>query len=209
MIMTEKILITGFNAFGGETINPAEKAILRLPEQILGRQIFKQILPTEQVQSLQVLEAAMQRVQPDWVICVGQAGGRFGITPELVAINYDDFRIPDNAGAQPVDQPISPDGQPAYFSTLPIKAIVQKLQENDLPASISTTAGTFVCNHVFYGLMNLIEKQFPQTRGGFVHIPFTTSQVAHKPGQPSLSLDDITRGLTLLIETCLAENQIE
>lgn len=202
-----KILMTGFDPFGGEKINPAEEAVKRVASSINGAEVIKLTIPTVQTKSIALIEKTIEQENPDMVICVGQAGGRFSITPELVAINYDDFRIPDNEGNQPVASPIQTDGAPAYFSSLPVKGIVEHLKQNGIPSSLSTTAGTFVCNHVFYGLMYLIDKKFPNIKGGFVHIPYATSQVIDKPNTPFMSMEEIVRGLELLVEASILHDE--
>ncbi|MEE0881486.1 MAG: pyroglutamyl-peptidase I, partial [Turicibacter sp.] len=150
----KKILITGFDPFGGEAINPATESVKQLPDEILGVQIIKREIPTVFDRSIETLYGILKEEQPDAVICVGQAGGRPNITVERVAINQDDARIPDNEGAQPIDRTIFEEGPAAYFSTLPIKAMVQNMKEAQIPAAISNTAGTFVCNHIMYGALH-------------------------------------------------------
>ena len=145
-----KILVTGFDPFGGEKVNPALEAVKLLPKEIHGAEIHWVEIPTVFYKAAEVLETAIVRFQPDAVLCIGQAGGRASLTPERIAINQDDARIPDNQGNQPIDTPIRLDGQAAYFSTLPIKAMVQAIKEEGLPATVSNTAGTFVCNHLMY-----------------------------------------------------------
>ena len=150
-----KILITGFNPFGGETVNPAYEAVKLLPDTIAGAQIVKQEIPTEFGRAGEVLEAAMNEHKPDVVICIGQAGGRSAITPEKVGINIMEGRIPDNAGYQPVDVTIREDGETAYFTSLPVKAMVQKMKDAGIPAALSYTAGSYVCNYLLYTLLYL------------------------------------------------------
>ena len=154
-----KILVTGFDPFGGETVNPAYEAVKLLPDTIAGAQIIKLQVPTRFALSGTVLEAAVNEHRPDAVICVGQAGGRSAITPERVAINLADASTPDNAGDQPVDEPIRKDGAPAYFTSLPVKAMVQKMRAAGIPAALSYTAGSFVCNSLMYTLLYLIDRQ--------------------------------------------------
>lgn len=197
-----KILVTGFDPFGGEPINPAQEAVKKLPNEINGAEIVKIIIPTVREKSLQAIEEAIKLHNPDMIISIGQAGGRFNITPERVAINVDDFVIKDNDGNQPTDKFIREDGEIAYFTSLPVKAMVKHMNENGVPASLSYTAGTFVCNHVMYGVLYMIDKKYPNIKGGFIHIPFTTSQVLDKRNMPYMSLDEITRGLELSIEAC-------
>lgn len=198
-----KILITGFDPFGGENINPALEAVKKLPDTILGQEIIKIEIPTVFKKSLDKIEENIQKHNPDVVISIGQAGGRFGITPERVAINIDDARIKDNEGNQPIDISIYEDGEAAYFSTLPIKAMVKEMNDNGIPASVSNTAGTFVCNHVMYGVLYLIDKKYPNIRGGFIHVPYIPSQVTTKPNTPSMSIDDIAKGLELSIKAVI------
>ena len=198
-----KILITGFDPFGGENINPALEAVKKLPDTILGQEVIKIEIPTVFKKSLEKIEENIQKHNPDVVISVGQAGGRFGVTPERVAINIDDARIKDNEGNQPIDISIYEDGEAAYFSNLPIKAMVKEMNDNGIPASVSNTAGTFVCNHVMYGILYLIDKKYPNIRGGFIHVPYIPSQVTTKPNTPSMSIDDIAKGLELSIKAVI------
>lgn len=189
-----KILVTGFDPFGGETVNPAYEAVKLLPDTIAGAQIIKLQVPTRFTLSGTVLEAAVNEHRPDAVICVGQAGGRSAITPERVAINLADASIPDNAGDQPVDEPIRKDGAPAYFTSLPVKAMVQKMRAAGIPAALSYTAGSFVCNSLMYTLLYLIDRQYPAMRGGFIHVPYAMEQAVNKPlGTPSMELHQIAR----------------
>lgn len=200
-----KILITGFDPFGGETVNPAYEAVKLLPDTIAGAEIIKLEVPTRFHRAGAVLEDAMQRHKPDAVICVGQAGGRAAITPEKVAINLMDGRIPDNAGYQPVDVPIREDGGTAYFTSLPVKAMVQRMRDAGIPAAVSYTAGTYVCNYLLYTLLYLIDKKYPNVRGGFIHVPYAMEQVINKPlGTPSMDLHQIARGLETAVEAVAA-----
>ena len=194
-----KILVTGFDPFGGEKVNPALEAVKSLPSEIHGAEIHWVEIPTVFYKAADVLETAIVRFQPDVVLCIGQAGGRASLTPERVAINQDDARIPDNQGNQPIDTPIRLDGQAAYFSTLPIKAMVQAIKEEGLPATVSNTAGTFVCNHLMYQALYLANKKFPHMRAGFMHIPYMTEQVINKPNTASMNLTDIVRGIEAAI----------
>ena len=194
-----KILVTGFDPFGGEKVNPALEAVKSLPSEIHGAEIHWVEIPTVFYQSAEVLETAIVHYQPDAVLCIGQAGGRASLTPERIAINQDDARIPDNQGNQPIDTPIRLDGQAAYFSTLPIKAMVQAIKEEGLPATVSNTAGTFVCNHLMYQALYLAYKKFPHMRAGFMHIPYMTEQVINKPNTASMNLTDIVRGIEAAI----------
>lgn len=194
-----KILVTGFDPFGGEKVNPALEAVKSLPSKIRGAEIAWVEIPTVFYKASEVLEAEIEKYQPDVVLCIGQAGGRASLTPERVAINQDDARIPDNQGNQPIDTPIREDGQAAYFSTLPIKAMVKAIKEEGLPATVSNTAGTFVCNHLMYQALYLADKKFPNMRAGFMHIPYMTEQVVNKPNTASMCLADIVRGIEAAI----------
>lgn len=198
------ILVTGFDPFGGEAINPAWESVKRLTEIESGEyRIVARQLPTVFGKSVELLLQAIREISPDLVFCIGQAGGRADISIERVAINVDDARIPDNAGKQPIDTPIVEGGPVAYWSSLPIKAIVKEMRAKGIPASVSQTAGTFVCNHLFYGLMHAIAKEYPAVRGGFVHIPYLPEQAAKHPGQPSMSVETIVNGLQIAIETAV------
>ncbi|MDU2198298.1 MAG: pyroglutamyl-peptidase I, partial [Peptostreptococcaceae bacterium] len=182
-----KILLTGFDPFGGEPVNPAEEAVKMVSNNINGAEVIKITIPTVQTKSVKAIEDAIKTHNPDIVISVGQAGGRFDITPERVAINIDDFRIKDNEGNQPTDEIIQEDGQAAYFTNLPVKAMIKHMNDNNIPATLSNTAGTFVCNHVMYGILYMIDKKYPNIKGGFIHIPYMTSQVMDKKNTPYMS----------------------
>jgi pyroglutamyl-peptidase len=194
-----KILITAFEPFGGEAVNSALEAVRALPDEIFGASILKLEVPTVFGKSIEFIEQAMGRHRPNVVICVGQAGGRCAITPERVAINVDDARIADNDGNTPVDEAICEDGPAAYFSQLPIKEIVRVLRENSIPAAVSDSAGTFVCNHVFYGVLHLTHTRYTSVKAGFIHVPYLHRQVVEKSNVPSLSLEELTRGLSLAV----------
>ncbi len=202
-----KLLLTAFDPFGGEKVNPALEAVKRVPDRVGGVEVIKLEVPTVFGEAISVLKAGLEKHQPDAVLCIGQAGGRFELTPERVAINLDDARIPDNKGNQPIDQPIEPEGAPAYFTTLPIKAMVEAMRDAGLPAAVSNTAGTFVCNHLMYGLLHALNTQYPQARGGFMHVPFIPEQTARRAvPAPSLSTADIALGIEVAI-TAIQNNQ--
>lgn len=200
-----KILVTGFQPFGGESMNPAYEAVKLLPQQIDGAALIKKEIPVVFDEGAEVVRQIIQEETPDIVICVGQAGGRAGITPEFVGINYADARIPDNAGNAPMSQPIKLDGENAYFTGLPVKAMVTAMKAENIPAAISYSAGTYVCNDVMYQLLYYINTEFKDKniRGGFIHVPFCDEQVVNKPGTPALSLTTITRGLELCIKAAI------
>ena len=190
-----KVLITGFDPFGGEKINPAWEAVNALPNEVDGVEVIKVQIPTVFKKSAQKLFEAIESVKPDAVICVGQAGGRFDFNVERVAINVDDARIPDNEGKQPIDVKIFEDGENAYFATLPIKAMVEEAKKAGVPASVFIMAGTFVCNHITYSLLYYINKNKLNIRGGFIHVPYISQQVIGKKNTPYMELTTATKGL--------------
>lgn len=195
-----KLLLTAFDPFGGEPVNPALEAVKLVSDRVGNTEVVKVEVPTVFRKSIDTVAEAIRRERPDAVLCIGQAGGRYDLTPERVAINLDDARIKDNEGNQPIDQAIEPQGAPAYFSTLPIKAMVQSIRAQGIPASVSNTAGTFVCNHLMYGVLHLLATEYPQVRGGFMHVPFIPSQVVNRPAPaPSLGLNDIAKGIEAAI----------
>lgn len=207
--MTKTVLLTGFEPFNGATVNPAWEAVRALEgwEGATGDQRFRvevRQLPCVFGKAIDDLVAAVEQLRPDVVIAVGQAGGRSAISVERVAINVDDAAILDNGGQQPVDEAIAPDGPAAYFSTLPIKAIVRALRERGIVAGVSQTAGTFVCNHVFYGLMHHAacqRRRRQPMKAGFIHVPFLPEQAAARPDlPPSMALADIVAGIRLAVE---------
>jgi pyroglutamyl-peptidase len=194
-----RVLVTGFEPFEGETLNPSWEVIMQLENtQLSGMALSVRQLPCVFHRSIALLQQAIDELQPEIVIAVGQAGGRADISLERVAINVDDARIADNAGNQPIDRSIVPDGPAAYFSRLPIKAIVANLRQAGIPASVSHSAGTFVCNHVMYGLLHHIAR-LPEVKGGFVHIPYLPEQAANKPGMPSMAIPTVLTALQLII----------
>lgn len=194
-----KLLLTAFEPFGGESINPAQEAVKLIPGNLGDVRVVKCLVPTVFGRSIETVVRAVEEHAPDAVLCVGQAGGRDRLTPERVAINLDDALIPDNEGNQPIDTPIFPDGESAYFSTLPVKAMTAAIREAGVPAGLSNSAGTFVCNHLMYGLLYTLEKKYPGVRGGFLHVPFIPSQVKAGFPAPSLPLADIVRGIEAAI----------
>lgn len=202
---SRSVLLTGFDPFGGDTINPSWEAVSRLQgETIAGRSMLAEQLPTTFAAAPRALRAALRRHTPELVLCVGQAGGRAALSLERVAINVNDARIPDNAGAQPVDTPVVTRGPAAYFTTLPIKAMRAELRAAAIPAEISQTAGTFVCNQVFYVLMRALARMpAPRPRGGFVHVPWLPEQTVDRPEAPSMPLADMVTGLRIAVDTAL------
>ena len=203
----KNVLVTGFEPFGGEHINPSwELARALNGEAIGGARVVAVQLPCVFGEALRRLNEALARVKPVAVLAIGQAGGRCDLSLERVAINVDDARIPDNAGAQPVDEPVIASGPAAFFSTLPIKAIVTALREAGYPASVSQTAGTFVCNHLFYGLQHRLDGQ--HVRSGFMHIPYLPEQAARHAGAPSLPLSTLIDATRLVLQVALTAQEI-
>lgn len=201
-----KILVTGFTPFGNDHINSALEVLKNLSSEISGVQIIKVEIPTVFGDCANVVHDAITSVSPDYVLSLGQAGGRYALTPERVAINFDDSLIADNKGQQALASPIHEDGQNAYFTQLPVNAMVQAIRATGLPAFVSTTAGTFVCNHIMYQVQYMIDKEFHSLKAGFVHIPFLPQQVIARPNTPSLSLTDDVKGITAAIRAIIKMN---
>jgi len=198
----KKVLITGFDPFGGEKINPALEAIKELKNsEFHNIDLRIKEIPTVFYKSIKVLEAAIDEIRPDVVICVGQAGGRSEITIERVAINVIDARIPDNENNQLVDVSIVENGPAAYFATIPIKDIAENIRKAGIPASVSNTAGTFVCNQLLYGLMHIISTKYNNIKGGFIHIPYLPEQTLNYKNQPSMNLLDMVKALEVAVNT--------
>ncbi|MBL5885414.1 Pyrrolidone-carboxylate peptidase [compost metagenome] len=199
------VLVTGFEPFGGETVNPSWEVVSQLEGSIIDRcRVVTRQLPCVFGESLSVLNAAIDELNPAVVIAVGQAGGRVDVTVERVAINVDDARIPDNRGQQPIDVAIVPGGPAAWFTRLPIKATVAAMRERGIPASVSQTAGTFVCNHVMYGLLHKISEN-AEVKGGFIHIPYLPEQAAAHAGAPSMAAQTVKAALIVAIEVALRQ----
>ena len=195
------VLLTGFDAFGGDLVNPSWLAVQALQGQVIqGREVVVAQLPTEFFASRKLLAALLHKHKPVLVLCVGLAGGRAGLSLERIAVNIQDARIADNTGAQPIDIPIVKSGPAAYFTSVPIKSMLVALTNSGIPAEISQTAGTFVCNHVFYLLMHLLNNHRTgiSSRGGFVHVPYLPGQ-----GLPCMPLEEIVRGLQVAVITAL------
>ena len=223
----KKLLLTAFTPFDGERINPALEAVKLVKDKIGNLEIVKLEVPTVFGKSIETVREAIEREKPDFVLSIGQAGGRAEITPERVAINLNDARIPDNEGNQPIDEPIFPDGENAYFSTLPVKAMVEAIRKEGLPSSLSNSAGTYVCNHLMYGVLYFVHNEYCShsarylsdnnaqhksssllfseeerssvVKAGFIHVPYIPEQVKDKKEMPSLPLSDIVRGLEAAI----------
>ena len=204
-----KIIVTGFEPFNGGTINPSEQIVYRL-EAPTGVQLIKKILPVEFRSTTLQVQELLKEYQPDVVLSIGQAGGRAEISVERVAINLDNVKsangsklLPDNAGAVPVDEPIAANGAAAYFSDLPIWQLVEAIQEKGIPAGISNSAGTYVCNHVMYVALHLAATQSPQTKAGFIHVPFLPEQIADRADKNRLAampLEEMVTALQTVLE---------
>ena len=205
--MDKTFLLSGFDPFGGEQINPAYEVVRRLPEMMDFADVHARIhtveVPTVFGKSVECVCKEIDRLEPDYIICIGQAGGRFGITPERVAINIDDACIADNEGNQPLGQVIEKNGEAAYFSTLPINAICRRIRSQGIPSSISNTAGTFVCNHLMYGVLHHIVLSGKTMKAGFIHIPFLLEQVLNKSDTAGFSLQTLQLGIVASIEACM------
>lgn len=197
----KKILITGFEPFGNDKINPALEAVrLIAGRKLKGGEISICQVPVVRYKSIDVVKQAIEDQQPYAVITVGQASGRTAITPERIAINVDDFRIPDNDGIQVIDEPVVEGGPDAYFTTLPVKAMVSAMQSEGIPAMVSNTAGTFVCNHLFYGIQHYLKDS--NIRHGFVHIPLLPEQSVDG-SQPTMKLEQIAEGLAIAAQAII------
>ncbi len=195
-----KVLITGFTPFGGEKVNPSYEIVKKI--EIKGHEIIKLEVPTVFDKASKVVYESIKEHQPDIVIALGQAGMRTAISVERVAINIIDARISDNEGNQPIDEFIKEDGENAYFSNLPIKRMVDTIRNNGIPAYVSDSAGTYVCNYLFYNIMYYIHKEFPKIKGGFIHVPYEMNQVLTK-NMPSMSLDVMTKAVEIGIQTAI------
>lgn len=201
-----KILVTAFEPFGGESINPSYEVLKLLDKNIYGVEIEKLLVPTAFNVSIERVVEKIKEINPNVVLSIGQAGGRVDISIERVAINIDDARIPDNLGYKPVDKPIDLEGDSAYFSTIPIKRIVEEIKKENIPASVSNSAGTYVCNHLLYGVLNYISKNKLNIKAGFIHIPYLPQQVLDKPNTPWMSIDDMVKAIKTAIRV-IAEEQ--
>jgi pyroglutamyl-peptidase len=195
----EVVLVTGFEPFGGDTTNPSWDICTQLPGEIAGVRVETLRVPCEFRRSIEVIAEAIERHHPTLVICLGLAGGRNRLGVERVAINVDDARIPDNAGAQPLDELIAPNGPPAYFATLPVKAMVAAIRAAGVPAEISNSAGTYVCNHVMYGVLHYLAASGHRARAGFIHVPYSEREVIDKHEAPSMAIASMVKGVEAAI----------
>ncbi|APC90931.1 Pyrrolidone-carboxylate peptidase [Francisella sp. MA067296] len=202
---SQTVLITGFVAFGGEKINSSWQAVKQLPDNIDGAKIIKKQLPVSFKGSVDKLDRLIKEYNPDVIIAVGEAGGRAAISIERVAINVDDARITDNDNYQPKNIKISATGKNAYFSKLPIYQIQEAIQAQGISAYISNTAGTYVCNHVMYHLLEVLSNKYPNKIAGFIHVPYAPQQVVDKADIPSMSTNDAKQALKIAIQTSLTK----
>ena len=195
-----KILVTGFDPFGGETVNPAWEAVSRLPAETGGAEIVKLQVLTMFGRAPEAVLREVERLRPDFVVSVGQAAGRTAITPERIAINCEEASIPDNAGFQPAGGPVVEGGPDGYFSLLPVKEMAAAIQAAGLSGKVSNTAGTYVCNHLMYHILHACHTRYPGMRSGFIHVPCIPEQQAGHPEWFALPLEEIVRGLTAALE---------
>jgi pyroglutamyl-peptidase len=191
--MGKKLLITGFDPFGGETVNPAWEAVKKLPDRITDYTLYKLEIPTVFGLAAETVLAKAAQTQPDLILCIGQAGGRAAVTPERIAVNIRDARIPDNAGNQPGGEQIAPDGPAAYFATVPVKEMAAAIENAGIAATVSNSAGAFVCNDTLYSLLHHYADT--DVKVGFIHVPYLPEQ-----GQPNMELEVITKALEAAIE---------
>jgi len=197
------VLVTGFEPFGGEDTNPSWEICRQLPAAIGRARVHTLRVPTEFRRAIEVVAGEIERLDPALVILLGQAGGRPCLSVERVAINVDDARIADNAGWQPVDEPVAPAGPAAYFATVPIKAMTAAIREAGVPAEVSNSAGTFVCNHLLYGVLHYLAASGRTARAGFIHVPWLEGQAVTRPGQPAMALATMVRGVEAAIAAAL------
>ena len=193
------VLVTGFDPFGGESTNPSWEICNRLPHEIAGMRIETCRVPCEFRRAIEVVAEAIERHRPAIVLSLGQAGGRSRIGVERIAINLDDARMPDNAGAQPVDEEIAANGPPAYFATIPVKAMARAIRAAGIPAEVSNSAGTYVCNHVMYGVLHFLAASGKKARAGFIHVPYAESQVLDKRDAPAMSIESMAKAIQAAI----------
>lgn len=201
------VLVTAFEPFGGERINPSWEVCKRLPREIAGQRVETCRVPCEFRRAIEAVAEAIERHRPALVVSLGQAGGRSHVSVERVAINVDDARLPDNAGVQPVDEPIAPKGPPAYFATLPIKAMTAAMRAAGVPAVVSNSAGTYVCNHLMYGVLHYLAASGSAARAGFIHVPYAEEQVLEKAGTASMSIATMARAVEAAIAAAHAHPQ--
>lgn len=207
MKTAHKILLTGFEPFGGESVNPSREIVRALDGKSIARhRVFGAVLPVTFAAARPTLEALLEQHRPALVIALGQAGGRSEMSLERIAVNLIDARIADNEGVQPIDIAVIEEAPGAYFSTLPVKAIAQHLRQLGIPVATSLSAGSFVCNHVFFLLAHLISTRHRRARGGFIHVPWLPEQAARHAGQASMALETMIAGVRAAIECAISTN---
>ena len=197
------VLVTGFECFGGEKMNPSWEICKRLPREIAGLRVETCLVPCEFRRAIEVVAEAIERHRPSIILSLGLAGGRNRLGVERVAINVDDARIPDNAGARPIDEAIAAKGPPAYFATIPVKAVTRAIRAAGVPVEVSNSAGTYVCNHLMYGVLHFVAASGNGARAGFVHVPYAEEQVIDKKEAPAMSFESMTRGVVAGIEAAV------
>jgi pyroglutamyl-peptidase len=202
------ILVTGFEPFGGEDINPSWEICRDLPEAIGAMRIHVLQVPCEFRAAIEVVAQEIESLEPAIILSLGQAGGRCAMSVERVAINVDDARIDDNAGNAPIDEPVASGGPAAYFATVPVKAMVAAMREADVPAQVSNTAGTFVCNHLMYGVLHFLAASRREARAGFIHVPWLDAQALARPQEPSMALATMVRGVEAALSAAI-ENAVD
>lgn len=199
----KKLLLTGFEPFGGESINPALEAVRSVKDQIGSLQIIKLQVPVVYREAGRTVREAMEREKPDAVLCIGQAGGRDAVTVERIAVNVMDAASADNAGQVMSDQAIEKDGPAAYFTTMPVREMIKAVQSKSIPCRISNTAGTYVCNSLIYEVLHYAQQNMPHVKACFIHVPYIPEQTQDKPAMPSLPLEKIVEAIETAIENCL------
>ena len=203
----KKILITGFEPFGGDTVNPSYETVKELPDRIGKWEVVKEILPVSFTESIRTLKKLIALYHPDVVLCVGQAGGRHCVSLEKIAVNLADATIPDNDGVIPENETLIEKGPDGVFSNLPVRDMVKNVTDHEIPCYVSYSAGTYVCNCVFYHTMALCKNEYPGMRGGFIHLPYLHRQIAEsRMKKPGMSLETMVKSVELLIEAIPYEN---
>ena len=196
-----KLLLTGFEPFGGSDVNPSQQIVQALAERRFESvELYTALLPVDSVRGPGEALAAIREFHPDTVLSLGQANGRAALSIERVAVNLADYAIPDNSGTRTVDQPIVAGGPAAYFVTLPVRAMLAAIEAADVPAELSLSAGTFLCNHVLYAVLHYIAANALPVRAGFIHLPSLPEQVIHRPPAPSMSLETMITGISAAIK---------
>ena len=194
-----KILVTGFEPFGGEVRNPSAEVVESLPDAVGTIEIIKLVLPVERYRCAELVKQAVLTHRPDAVLSIGQAGGRAAVSVERVAINLDDYRIEDNVGNRPKEEPVVPGGPDAYFTNIPVENMASNIRFLGVPAAVSLSAGSFVCNHLMYSVRHWLEEQGMDTPFCFIHIPYLPEQAVKKPGQPSMSMELIRKAIDVAV----------